>query len=316
MTYSSIIRMLLEWISCLCWIVPTNLHRDYSPRKISSKGSARRTRPFVSTKQLVSFVAPLFFALAGMTDGAITNCWNVNPNQWIQIESGYYCSAVDWCPSGWSWEAYTPCYACCSRDGCKREVCKECYSGSYKSGFSEGYATLCTRCPDILGCTSRETCSAASNSKCQQCARGRYLKPALKDSCPYCSNIDGCDWGRTTCTSSSNQVCSKCKNGYFLSNSKKTCTKCPAHFYCDGIGQFDCWDSFTFCPETGTTSDSTRQDKCEEDRFSKRCDKKVTCVLNQGTCIQDKCWSLRGDGTCTECSPDNAGKNCEHSVCG
>ena len=193
-----------------------------------------------------------------MAGGAITDCKMVNPTQWIQIEYGYFCSGSNWCPNGWSWETYDKCWGYRSKDGCKREVCNDCFSGKYKSGFSQGYATSCTLCPQIIGCRSQETCSDDSNSQCLGCSIGSYLKQASADSCTFCSTIDGCDSGKTTCTSSLNQVRSKWKNGYFLSNFDEKCTKCPVNFHCDGINRRDCWDSLTYCPNKGTTS-ATRQ---------------------------------------------------------
>lgn len=106
---------------------------------------------FATTNRLLLAVAPICFAaLAGVADGAITHC-EVTKTVWTQIESGHYCQATggDWCDSGWKWASYSPGWMfSCSRDGCTREICDVCLSGSYKSGFSNGFATSCTKNDD------------------------------------------------------------------------------------------------------------------------------------------------------------------------
>eukprot|EP00984_Skeletonema_dohrnii_P030152 scaffold21373_cov72-Skeletonema_dohrnii-CCMP3373.AAC.1 len=345
MTLAGLLQ-LLEWICSLNWnIISTNMLSREKRIRNSNRGSVRRSHPFVIMKQLLSLVTPfLFAALVGKADAFIEDCINVNPAQWIEIEYGWNCQSYSWCPSGWSWEAYETAWGYCSRDGCKREVCLECVAGAFLSGFSEGYATSCTYCTTIKGCIGGSfyavssgsdeeiclncaTCSNESNSRCATCDNGRFLSkassPNAADACPLCTPIDGCQM--VSCESSSDQTCVKCKDGYFVSYDKKKCTKCPAGSFCDGLKQIDCWeDGPYYCPIEGmgyfdimTYKFGWAESKCPESKFGNYCEESVTCVTEreQGVCAKDKCWNFKGDGTCTECDVNYAGKNCEHSVC-
>mmetsp|Transcript_46489 Transcript_46489/g.140840 ORF Transcript_46489/g.140840 Transcript_46489/m.140840 type:complete len:2055 (-) Transcript_46489:76-6240(-) len=180
-------------------------------------------------------VAPLLaLLLVSPALAAISNC-SRHDTAWHSKENHCVCGHPS-CGSGWSLAVHTRCcdiFGCkqlCDKDGCKRQVCNECSTGYYKSGFSRGHATACSKCSDITGCTVTETCTTKDNAQCSSCSKGRYLKHSSgfikSDSCPECTAIPNCANGRLTCSSSTSQQCESCNVGYYPSSDKRACEKC------------------------------------------------------------------------------------------
>ena len=162
------------------------------------------------------------------------------------------------------------------------------------------------------------TCTNDGDSNCNTlCENGRYMDSARL--CPSCTLIPNCRSGQLHCTSSSDQVCGQCDDGYYLTSASSVCSQCPPNSWCDGYSIYDCWQpdngTYSYCPDYGTTS-SGRLFQCPNtSNYGYRCEGEVVCLGAHGTCDQDSCWSLRGDGTCTACYKDKAGQGCEHNVC-
>jgi hypothetical protein len=273
----------------------------------------------------------------------IANCAETTTG-WYNLEKGCGDCKDPKCDAGWSVSTYKRCRVWCDQRGCSRQVCSRCNPGYRRDGFTNSHATSCTLCPQFDGCTGIIKCSGYSDSSyCEHsCHQGFYqyvyenteydlywklLRPFIPDlprsltRCNACKNIPNCEPGKTSCTSSSNQKCASCLKGYFLESNSQKCTLCPAGYYCDGKVKKACWDIaanlYGYCQHKGTVLEKISYECPSEAKFGPTCDKDIICVTSSehGRCTKDKCWSLKGNGNCSECSSNAAGLGCEHRVC-
>jgi hypothetical protein len=110
------------------------------------------------------------------------------------------------CDRGWESREYRiRCKPFTDEDGCRRKVCDQCNSGYFKSGFSRGFATSCTKCSAMDGCTGLVTCTTNKDAKCNgACEVGFYTDAASK--CIQCMQINDCMDGELSCSNGSNHV--------------------------------------------------------------------------------------------------------------
>jgi len=261
---------------------------------------------------------------------AIAHC--ANPVEgWYNIEEACGNCIDPPCNYGFEIATWNKCFLVCHQRGCKRTVCNSCNDGYYRDGFVDvpywfygntkyRYATSCSPCPAVVGCSGVTRCTTSSDSTCPgSCIRGFYKDSASR--CQICTKITNCMPNETTCTRSTDQKCGRCLPGYYLEPGNQKCTACPSGSYCDGIARRPCWDvaanRYYYCPNARTTPEQVRTECPTQSLFGRNCDQSVKCVVNvrQGTCGKDVCWSLRGNGKCNECSHNSAGEGCEHKVC-
>lgn len=204
----------------------------------------------------------------------------------------------------------------CDKHGCKRQVCDSCYSGYYKSSWSHGYAIACSKCPDITGCATTETCTNIGNSQCSYCTKGRYLKHSAgsvkADSCPECTAIPNCASGRLQCSSSTNQQCEVCNLGYFTSSDKRACEKCK-----DG-----CHSCVSYTLNRGAGRCLACASDWVESNDRSKCIR--TCPDGQyptgssssgGKLYCEFCPSIPGCAEAPHCSQDGTGSHCPNGNC-
>lgn len=204
----------------------------------------------------------------------------------------------------------------CDKDGCKREVCDACRTGYYKSSFSHGYATACSKCIDITGCSRTETCTNNGDSQCSACSKGRYLKQSSSsvksDSCPECTAIPNCASGRLKCSSQNSQQCEKCNVGHYTSSDKKACEKCKEGCYsCESYtldrGSGKC---LTCAPDWVESNDRSECSKaCPAGQYptgSSSSGGKLYCAV---------CPAINGCAEAAHCSQDGAVSHCPSGNC-